>query len=518
MFGMGQYDAARSDRSATRNWMPRAGSPDSDSLADLEPIRSRTRDLARNAPLVAGALETKLECIIGPGLVPHPRLDAKFLGLTPEQAADTRAQMLRLFWHVAGGTRLDIRNRKTFAQMSISVLQSVMTDGDHGYRRRFKVRPGDLLGLKVQQIEADRITNPDSRLDTDTLREGVALDDDGAHIGYWVADRHPGEMLTTARRPKWSYQPAFDDAGQLMRLVDDSRRDGQTRGVSMLAPIVEAVKQLTRFGGAELDAAVVTSFISLLVKSKSPGLGLQSMGIGSNPASVGLLGGPASASGVKQVELAPAAILQLMNDEEVTPFNPQRPNSGFESFFRAWCSIIGVAIGLPHELLIKHFTSSFSASRGAMLEAWRHFKTKRSTIVVDQWAQPIWEWILDEGVARGYIDAPGYFDDPFIRAEYTSCQWTGPIMGQLNPQQEMAAVQARLDSLLTTHEEERAELTGGEEWDTAIAEIAREQEKLIGLNLRTDPAVAERLKNTPPSPDDADERETRSNRETSSAS
>ena len=488
--GIGGYEGGRSDRSATRNWLPRIGSPDSDVVPDLQPVRSRGRDLARNAPLIAGALDTNLSSIVGPGLVPHPRLDRAFLGLTEEQANDWQRQASRIWWAVAGSTELDIRRRFNFAQLTHIMLRSYMTDGDHFFRRRFKERKGSLLGLKIQLIEADRISNPNNKPDTPTLIEGVEIDDDGAFVKFHVMDRHPGEILSFTA-PKWTEQPAFGpETGEaLMRQVASIERDGQTRGISLLAPVIESVKQLTRYGGAELDAAVATSFISLIIESEGGALGeLPSMGTGANEAPVGFTGGAASASADRQIHLAPAAVVGLRPGEKISTFNPNRPNTAFEAFFRAWCSIVGVGIGLPHELLIKHFTSSYSASRGAMLEAWRGFLTRRSLIVVDQWAQPVWEWMVSESVARGYLSAPGYFDDPLIKAAYCECQWTGPIMGQLNPLDEANAAKIRIDTGTSTLEEETAANTGGDDWSRKHEQRAREHAMRVKAGL--EPEIA----------------------------
>lgn len=35
---------------------------------------------------------------------------------------------------------------------------------------------------------------------------------------------------------------------------------------------------------------------------------------------------------------------------------------------------IGSSLGVPYELLVMHFTSSYSASRAALLEAWKQFR------------------------------------------------------------------------------------------------------------------------------------------------
>jgi hypothetical protein len=71
-------------------------------VPDLEPLRARARDLARNAPLIAGALDTKLTCMVGPGLIPHPRIDRKYLKLDDAKADEWQQAAARYWWAFAG--------------------------------------------------------------------------------------------------------------------------------------------------------------------------------------------------------------------------------------------------------------------------------------------------------------------------------------------------------------------------------------------------------------------------------
>ena len=69
---------------------------------------------------------------------------------------------------------------------------------------------------------------------------------------------------------------------------------------------------------------------------------------------------------------------------------------------------------------------------------------------------------LTEAVARGRIDAPGYFDDPAIRKAYTDCKWNGPARTAMNPSQEVEAAVKRVEAGFSTAAEETAQLTGGD--------------------------------------------------------
>ncbi len=50
--------------------------------------------------------------------------------------------------------------------------------------------------------------------------------------------------------------------------MQDWERPGQRRGVPVLAPVIEALKQLGRYTDAELVAAVVSGLFTVFVKQK----------------------------------------------------------------------------------------------------------------------------------------------------------------------------------------------------------------------------------------------------------
>lgn len=101
-----------------------------------------------------------------------------------------------------------------------------------------------------------------------------------------------------------------------------------------------------------------------------------------------------------------------------------------DGFVTSICRQIGAALEIPYELLLKNFTSSYSASRGALLEAWKMFKMRRDWLS-NGFCQPIYEEFLAEGIAKGRIYAPGFFADPMARKAYCGAEWNGPSQGQI---------------------------------------------------------------------------------------
>ena len=103
--------------------------------------------------------------------------------------------------------------------------------------------------------------------------------------------------------------------------------------------------------------------------------------------------------------------------------------------------------------------------------------------------QPVYERLLFECVARGRVNAPGFFDDPLIRAAYCRAVWDGPAQGHLNPVQEATAIETRTRIGITTTEQETSEYNGGS-FDENMAQIKRETQLKndAGLTANQTPA------------------------------
>ena len=151
---------------------------------------------------------------------------------------------------------------------------------------------------------------------------------------------------------------------------------------------------------------------------------------------------------------------------------------------------IGAAINIPYEVLMKNFTSSYSASRAAMLQAWEEFKLRRTWFARD-FCQPVYETWLAEAVAVGRVDAPGFFDDPAIRAAWVSADWYGPTMSILDPVKDIKGSAMRVQYGLSTREREAAEMTGTD-FEENLDQLAWELKMIEskGLTLGTPEVLA----------------------------
>ena len=133
------------------------------------------------------------------------------------------------------------------------------------------------------------------------------------------------------------------------------------------------------------------------------------------------------------------------------------------------------------------FNASYSASRAALLEAWKGFKMRREWLA-DAFCRPVYEIWLTEAVARGRISAPGFLTDPLIRQAYLWSEWIGPAQGTLNPVQEVQAEVTAVENGFTTREAVAVKLNGSE-YTRNVDKLTTENELLRAANGGTAPAA-----------------------------
>lgn len=477
--GYSHYGASYARKSLI-GWLSHSASADEDIVDNIKTLRERSRDLYMGSPLATGAIKTIRTNVVGSGLMMNSHIDRDFLGLSEDEAIEWQKTVSREWTLWSESVNCDASRMCNFYEFQALALLSALLSGDCFIALPYIKRPNCPYDVRLSLIESDRICNPlDQSLVTDTsILEGVEIGKYGEPIAYWCAKYHPYSL----HRPlddninSWKRIPAFSSTGRrnILHLISDLERPGQRRGVPFLAPVIEALKQLGRYTDAELVAAVVSGYFTVFITQNNPENGLDTM----------LSSAEADISGMttdlNDVSLGNGAIVNLAEGENINTANPGRPNTAFDGFVTAICRQIGAALELPYELLVKSFTSSYSASRGAILEAWKMFRMRRQWLV-NRLCQPVYEEWLSEAVAKGRISAPGFFSDPAIRQAWCKADWSGDAQGQLDPLKEANAAKVRVEEGFSTREHEAAELTGMS-FDI-IANQRRREEKAFKENL-----------------------------------
>jgi capsid protein len=145
-------------------------------------------------------------------------------------------------------------------------------------------------------------------------------------------------------------------------------------------------------------------------------------------------------------------------------------------------------LGIPYEVLVKHYTASYSAARAALLDAWRYFRTRRDRHAA-YFCAPIYEAWLDEAVATGYVRAPGYFASPLVRRAWLGHTWIGDGPGSIDPVKDIKAAEARIGLRISTHEAESILHDGGK-LRPKLKKLAREMKLMKQLDVQPSVEVA----------------------------
>ncbi len=488
-----------------RFWHSRSPKEDMDDNHDE--LMQKCRDTYYGAPIATSALKTTRTNVVGSGLKARPNIDAEFLGLSEEEAANWERNTIREWNLWADSTSCDLERLNNFYELQQLVFLSWIMNGDVFALLPFNKRPNMPYDLRIQLIEADRVCNPMSyTFDKDKVVEGVERNEQGEIIAYHICNVHPKGFYTKDKTWKkvLAYGPKTGRRNVLHCMMQE--RIGQNRGVPLLAPVIEAIKQLGRYTDAELMAAVVSGMFAVFIETPTPENKIGELGSESD-----------EEDEINEMSLAPGAILALNEGERANIANPGRPNTAFDGFVSSLCRQIGSAIEIPPELLLKQFTNNYSASRGALLEAWKTFRMYRAWLsndfcsaieippelllkqftnnysasrgaLLEAWktfrmyrawlsndfCQPAYEEWLAEGVAKGRIHAPGFFQNPLIRKAYSNCAWSGPSAGQLDPVKEANAAKIRVEEGFSTRQQETIEMNGGDFFENNRQRIREE--------------------------------------------
>lgn len=493
------YDAADTSGDHMADWNPFLGSPDGDLNMYRDRIVSRVRDLVRNDGWASGAVTRILDNAIGANFRPIFKPD--FLAL----AAHTRIKAFDHVWADEFGQALEAAwrtwandvGRYCDSQRNLTVSQIMRL----GFRH--KIVDGDALAMlhwlpervgegraryatTVQVIDPDRLSNPQLAFDADNMRGGVEIDAYGAAVAYHIRRAHQGDYFSAAKAVTWERIERETSWGRPIIVHDyDHDRAAQHRGgAGIFAPVVQRLKMLIKYDGAELDASIINAIFGAYIESPyDPALIESALG---DDDGVGKYQDERSAFHKDhKIKLGGARMPILFPGEKINAVAAARPNSNFKDFEAAVLRNFAAGTGLSAQQVSNDWSDvNYSSARGAMLEAWKTLSRRRNDFALG-FGQPIVSAFVEESMEVDNLPlpagAPAFCE---FRAAYSRTKWMGPGRGIIDPVKERQGAILGMDAALSTLEDEAAEL-GGVDWRETVAqravEIARFKE--LGIPL-----------------------------------
>lgn len=466
------YDesGASYSKNSMKGWNASSNSPQEDIDRNLNTLRQRSRSLMMSAPIAVSALKTNRTNIVGMGLRARPSIDREVLGLSDVEAKSWNKNTQREFELWAKSKHCDSTKINNFYEMQQIVCLSWLVNGDAVALVKYNDKESAYMpyGLRIHLIESDKVCNPQTygayvdlqltnKSNGNRIFNGVEIDSSGAVVAYYICNAYPQSSVSPKK--EWQRVKAFGEKTGFpnVLMIFESERAEQYRGVPYLASVIESLKQLTRYSEAEIMAAVINGFFTVFITTEKSTSEMPFTGFEDEDG---------EENDKRDYGLGPGMINVLAPGEDIKMADPSRPSTNFDAFTTAYSKYIGAALEIPHELLLKQFNSSYSASKAALEEAWKAFRMKRTWLVND-FCQPVYEMWLVEAIAKGRINAPGFFLDPSVREAWCKCAWNGPSQGMLDPLKEVNAATKRVALGISTRETETMEMSGGNFDDNA---------------------------------------------------
>jgi lambda family phage portal protein len=489
--GVRSYDGAKKDRTNS-NWTPANRSPDLELLSDAATIRARARDLVRNNAYARGIINALVRNVIGCGIVPQARITNE--AQEPIEALNNQCDTLFDRWARVA----DAGGRLTFWEIQRLVYREVIEAGECLVHfttiEDDRSRP---LTLALELIDADRLADDymTARRATieagNELRRGVEVDALGRPVAYWIYPGHPSDIsfgyVTPIRRPASEFL-------HLYRLD----RIGQTRGISLFAPLISWLKNLGYYVDNELQASAVASCFTAAITTLA------------GPADGGLLSTDdtttADTDGNQFEYLQPGMVARLMPGEKIETVDPTRPNASADAWINLMLRSMAVGAGLSYERMAKDYSqTNYSSARASDLEDRREFRADQ------EWLEyhligPVWQRFIEAAVLEGRLTIPAaQLVADYDR--YTAHAYQAPGWEWVDPVKEAQSSQLALASNLTTLADELGQR--GRDLVDTLRQRQREKEllKQMGLEEQPEPPAT----NSTPNEDNSDAEQEASN-------
>lgn len=495
------YVVPGSSRKSMKGVTARTGSPDSDIVPKLDGMRALSRDLTMNSPLAVSILRRHKHLTIGAGLQVQSVIDQQFLDLDVEQASKYEHEFEREFDLWAESTYSDVDRINFYGDNQALGYFNLLLNGDFFFMLPWsnKGASGYPYETALKLIDADLVRDPIDQSSVYAhadIQGGVEKDSAGTVVAYHVWNSYPCDTYRSDKRSSSTRIAVFDAAGdQQIWHVCDPERISQRRGVPLLAPAADALKQLTRLSEAELMSALLASFFTVFVRDMS-GLGAV-MGPALTPEETIAGGGRYSptesevgeryAEDGNDLEMGHGNVTYLDEKKEIDIADPGKTDKNFDAFFTSLAKQICAAGNAPFEQVMLNYQSSYTAAKAASNDVW-NYRTAARTVMNRKMNAVVYKAVLTEGILKGRLQAPRFFEDYAYTCAYLRAQWVGSGQGALDPLREAKASVISLNAFLTTHEQEYVAKHGGR-WDTAMMQRAREEKQLDALELGTNDLV-----------------------------
>lgn len=443
------YEGADRGRRGS-SWNANGSSANTELQRAIQPLRDRSRDLARNNAWAARMLDIMCSHSVGNGIVPvcntgSDRLDNQVNSLW-EEFVD----------------QADVGGCLSFYAMQDLAVRSMIESGD--VVMRFidrEINSREAVPLKLQLLEADFI---------DQSREGVfAIERGGAQAsgvarnrlgvglgkfdewrGLWLWPRHPGEMNAVVDLNNYSSE--FVSRDELVHMFR-RERPGQVRGVPWFAPILSRARDLDDLlDAANVKARVEACFAGFITNSD------ESMPLLDDNGSV------SSLPNAMVSTLEPGMLKELRSGQDIK-FAAPTSTSQLDTLLISNLQAMAAGVGCTYDQATGDLRqANYSSLRAGKIEFWRLVGKMQQHVIIPQMCKPVWERFINRAVLAGRLN------DRTARGGYP-CRWVVPAKEMIDPKKDFDATKNLVRSGAMTPQDFIASFGG--DWRKSLDQYAK---------------------------------------------
>jgi len=401
-----RYEGATAGR-RVHGWYAASTDANVELMGALVWLRNRARDLVRNNPHAAKALEELVGNTVGTGIVPQAK--------TGDVALDA---IIDAEWPYFV-EQCDTPQRLDFYGMQALVMRTTAESGEGLIRYRPRPPQENLrVPLQLQVLESDFLDQTRTMgLANGHVMQGVQFDTTGRREAYWLFSYHPGGVLILNPRGGIVSQPV--PADQILHIFR-ALRPGQVRGVPWMAPVMMSFRDLDDYCDAERVRKKIETCVVAFVT--------QAEGMAGPPLGSGRDLDPLSGQQVESFE--PGMVDYLKPGQDVKFNNPQS-SGGYREYKTTELQGIGAGIGLPYELISGDMSqTTYSSWRGGMLGFKNTIEGYRWLTLVPMFCAPVRRKFIDTLILTGKIPTKALKDQAI---NLYKTQWTAPKFESVDP-------------------------------------------------------------------------------------
>jgi hypothetical protein len=363
---------------------------------DYDAMSARAWQHFIDTDFVSIVLERYLEWVIGVGLRLEAKPDIEVIkseGVTikEDQVDEFTTIAENRFRLLAGSTISDYRGIDNLHKISVEVIKNAFLSGDCLVIYRI-----DENGLiNTDYVNGQDIKTPIGKDVENRVIQGVEINDKGEHLAYWVQTGTFNYQRVAAR----------DDFGRLRAelVVWKRAKRSDVRGLSALHSVFQKMRNIDRYTEATVQSAVTRANLAYFFTTDKEAVGASILARAQTAKTpddkdvnfLADLQRKVYADTAKTIhELPPGATIQMPDSKMET-----NAKEFVSTYFNHFCA----AIGIPPEVALQLYTSSFSASRMAT-KSWEHtLKVKRNYNTI---YKNVYRLFIDVQVSMGKIKQP----------------------------------------------------------------------------------------------------------------